>query len=63
MKSVINQIAQATPGINDRDAFAVLYRKHVDASDEGVRQAFEQYKKAARKIKRVAKSKPDRIRR
>lgn len=70
MKTIINQLAQSQPGIKDREAFAVLYRKHhsagPDLTDEDCRQAFAKYSKATRKIKRVGKGRdgtvgPDRI--
>ena len=70
MKSVINQLAQTNPNLKDQTAFAAVYvTKHPNpesVSPENLRQAFSEYKTAARKIQRVAKKRegtvgPDRI--
>lgn len=69
MKSVINKLAQTSPDL-DQSAFEKAYLKDHPSPDsvsaENLRQAFSEYKTAARKIKRVAKKRdgtvgPDRI--
>lgn len=58
MKTIINQLAKTQPGIKDRDAFGVIYRKHhpqgPDLTEEAIRQDFAKYNKQVRKIKRQA---------
>lgn len=59
MKNIINKIAQCFPLILTADGFARHYKHHTgrEISGEELRREFEAYRKAARKIKRVAKGK------
>lgn len=59
MKSIINTIAQRSPGLADEGAFAAAYKREAgrEITGEELRREFAAYRKAARKIKRVAKGK------
>lgn len=69
-KNVINELAQKMPG-EDFPVFCEQYHMAMKADNlphDAVRQAFDKYKKACRKLKRTQAAKPgtvgpDRIRR